>query len=51
MPLNTFLGKGLGGIKVLEGSHKKNLITTETKNEMKRLIGNRPMRTSLKAKV
>ena len=51
MPLNAFLGKGLGGIKVLEGSHKKNLITSETKNEMKRLIGNRPMRTSLKAKV
>ena len=51
MPLNDFLGKGLGGLKILEKSHKKNTMTSETKNEMKRLIGNVPMRTSIKAKV
>ena len=51
MPLHGFLGKSLGGLKILEKSHKKNLMTTESKNEMKRLIGNVPMRSSISAKV
>ena len=51
MPLTGFLGKNLGGLKVLEKSQGKNLVTSETKNEQKILKKNLPMRTKYDAKV
>ena len=51
MPLHDFLGKDLGGLKVLEKSQGKNLMTTETKNEQKVIKKNLPMRTSYQSKV
>ena len=51
MPLHSFLGKDLGGLKVLEKSQGKNLITSETKNEQIVWKKNIPMRTSYQSTV
>ena len=51
MPLTGFLGKNLGGLKILEKSQGENLITSETKNEQKVLKNNLKMRTDYYAKV
>jgi len=51
MPLYGFLGNELGGLKVLEKSQGKNLMTSESKNEQKVIKKNLPMRTSLQAEV
>lgn len=51
MPLIGFLGKDLGGLKILEKSQGKNLVTSETNKEQKILKKNLPMRTNYYAKV
>ena len=49
MPVISNISKQIGGLRVLEKSHKANLKTSETKNEQKLQSQKAPMRTNYDA--